>query len=55
MTNLICIAGGGAAGALLRYWTSGLVHAVLGRDEPQPTSASASDTTAATVRSFIGS
>lgn len=37
MTNLICIAGGGAAGALLRYWTSGLVHAVLGRGFPYGT------------------
>ena len=37
MTNLICIAGGGAAGALLRYWTSGLVHTALGRGFPYGT------------------
>lgn len=37
MIKLIWIAAGGAAGALLRYWTSGLVHAVMGRGFPYGT------------------
>lgn len=37
MTNLIYIAGGGAAGALLRYGVSNGVHAVFGRGFPYGT------------------
>ena len=37
MLNLFCIAGGGAAGALLRYWMTGAVHALLGRGFPYGT------------------
>ena len=34
MTNLLCIAGGGALGALLRFWASNGVHALVGRSFP---------------------
>ena len=37
MTNILFIAGGGALGALLRYWMSSGVHALLGRDFPYGT------------------
>jgi CrcB protein len=37
MTQVIAIAAGGAAGALLRYWVSNGVHAVLGRGFPYGT------------------
>jgi len=37
MTNLIFIAGGGAAGALLRYGVSNGVHQLLGRGFPYGT------------------
>ena len=37
MVNLVYIAGGGAAGALLRYWISNLTHSLLGRDFPYGT------------------
>ena len=37
MTNLLYIAGGGAAGALFRYGMSNGVHALLGRGFPYGT------------------
>ncbi len=37
MTQIIAIAAGGAAGALLRYWTSLSVHSLLGRGFPYGT------------------
>jgi len=37
MTNILYIAGGGAVGALLRYWMSNGVHNLLGRDFPYGT------------------
>ncbi len=37
MTLTIAIAAGGAAGALLRYWVSNGIHAVLGRGFPYGT------------------
>jgi len=37
MTQVIAIAAGGAAGALLRYWVSNGIHAVLGRGFPYGT------------------
>ena len=37
MTQVIAIAAGGAAGALLRYWMSNGIHAVLGRGFPYGT------------------
>lgn len=37
MLKIASIALGGAAGALLRYWTSTGVHAMLGRDFPYGT------------------
>lgn len=37
MTNLLFIAGGGAIGALLRYWASNAVYAALGRSFPYGT------------------
>lgn len=37
MNQLLVIAGGGALGALLRFWMSGLVYGVLGRDFPYGT------------------
>lgn len=37
MLNIIAIAGGGAIGALLRFWMSGWVYSVLGRDFPYGT------------------
>lgn len=37
MTRLLAIAAGGAAGALLRYWVSTGMHALLGRNFPYGT------------------
>ena len=37
MTRTLSIAAGGACGALLRYWVSTGVHALLGRDFPYGT------------------
>ena len=37
MQQLALIAAGGASGALLRYWLSGGIHAVLGRSFPYGT------------------
>ena len=37
MTNLLYIAGGGAVGALLRYWMSNAIHTLFGRDFPYGT------------------
>lgn len=37
MTHMLAIAAGGAAGALLRYWTSTAVHARLGTAFPYGT------------------
>lgn len=37
MTNILFIATGGATGALLRYWMSNGVYALLGRDFPYGT------------------
>ena len=37
MNQVLAIAGGGAAGAVLRFWTSSLVHARLGQDFPYGT------------------
>lgn len=37
MTQVLAIAAGGAAGALLRYWASNGIHAVLGRGFPYGT------------------
>jgi CrcB protein len=34
MTNILCIAAGGAAGALARYWTARGVHLLLGSTFP---------------------
>lgn len=37
MTTILAIAGGGAAGALMRYWCSNGIHALLGRGFPYGT------------------
>ena len=37
MTQILAIAAGGAAGALLRYWTSVSVHSLLGQEFPYGT------------------
>lgn len=37
MLNLVAIAGGGAVGALMRFWISNSVYAILGRDFPYGT------------------
>lgn len=37
MTQLLAIAGGGAIGALLRFWVSGWVYSLLGRSFPYGT------------------
>jgi CrcB protein len=37
MSQLLFIAGGGAVGAVLRFWLSGWVYSVLGRDFPYGT------------------
>jgi CrcB protein len=37
MVNILYIAGGGAAGALLRYWVSNGIHGLLGRGFPYGT------------------
>ncbi|HSR63732.1 MAG TPA: fluoride efflux transporter CrcB [Gammaproteobacteria bacterium] len=37
MIRIVLIAAGGAAGALLRYWLSGGVYALLGKDFPYGT------------------
>ncbi len=37
MSQILAIAAGGAAGALLRFWTSGLIYARLGTDFPYGT------------------
>ncbi len=37
MTNILFIAGGGAIGALLRYWMSNGIHMLYGRDFPYGT------------------
>ena len=37
MANVLFIAGGGAIGALLRYWMSNGVHILFGRDFPYGT------------------
>jgi CrcB protein len=37
MNQILAIAGGGAIGAVLRYWISNLVYAVTGRDFPYGT------------------
>ena len=37
MTQLLAIASGGAAGALLRFWMSGWVHSLAGRNFPYGT------------------
>lgn len=37
MKNILFIAAGGAAGALLRYWMSGGIYALLGRQFPYGT------------------
>lgn len=37
MNQVLAIASGGAVGALLRYWMSGSVYAVLGREFPYGT------------------
>ncbi len=37
MTQIIAIAAGGAAGALMRYWTSLSIHGLLGRGFPYGT------------------
>ncbi len=37
MLNLIAIAGGGAVGALMRFWISNSVYAMAGRDFPYGT------------------
>lgn len=37
MSQLLAIAGGGAVGALLRFWVSGGVYALLGRGFPYGT------------------
>jgi CrcB protein len=37
MTNILYIAGGGALGALLRYWMSNGVHLIMGKNFPYGT------------------
>lgn len=37
MNTIIAIAGGGAVGALLRYWSANAIHALLGRNFPYGT------------------
>ena len=37
MTQILAIAGGGAMGALMRFWVSGWVYSVLGRNFPYGT------------------
>jgi CrcB protein len=37
MSQILAIAGGGAVGAVLRYWVSNAVYAVSGRDFPYGT------------------
>ena len=37
MLNLVAIAGGGAIGALMRFWISNSVYAISGRDFPYGT------------------
>lgn len=37
MTRVLAIAAGGAVGAVLRYWLSNVVHALLGRNFPYGT------------------
>lgn len=37
MLNLLAIAGGGALGALMRFWVSNSVYAIYGRDFPYGT------------------
>ena len=37
MKQLLIIAGGGALGAVLRFWLSGWVYSLLGRDFPYGT------------------
>lgn len=37
MNQWVAIAGGGAAGALMRYWVSGWIYDLLGRDFPYGT------------------
>lgn len=37
MTQLLFIAGGGAIGALMRFWLSGGIHSLLGREFPYGT------------------
>jgi CrcB protein len=37
MTQLLAIAAGGSAGALMRYWVAGAIYAVLGREFPYGT------------------
>lgn len=37
MMQLVAIAGGGAAGALMRFWVAGAVYSLLGRDFPYGT------------------
>ena len=37
MTQIVAIAAGGAAGALMRYWTSLSIHGLLGRGFPYGT------------------
>ena len=37
MNQVLAIAGGGALGALLRYWVSTAVHSLIGRDFPYGT------------------
>lgn len=37
MTNILYIAGGGALGALLRYWMSSGVHLLMGKNFPYGT------------------
>lgn len=37
MVRVLAIAGGGAVGAVLRYWVSSGTHALLGRDFPYGT------------------
>jgi CrcB protein len=37
MNQVLVIAGGGAAGAVLRFWLSGWVYSLLGRDFPYGT------------------
>ena len=37
MTQVLAIAAGGAAGALMRFWSSQAVHGIFGRDFPYGT------------------